>query len=173
MELQLKAQAIPYSYLSPTLEPNADLPYMQSSLVRSVPGLCVQSSKILERAPAAEAAMPNVRFIPLNWWSNRKSQVVTCVKLKQVQQPIGKHAGTASVIRLSKRIIYDTQEAIVSFLSENVDNCVNEFLEEWAKVSKMVVIAREVTQMSKLRSWSDVQLLSFDLQKVEFAYCQV
>ena len=49
----------------------------------------------------------------------------------------------------------------------------DEFLEEWAKVSKMVVIAREVAQMSKLRSWTDVQLLSFDLQKVEFAYSKV
>jgi mediator of RNA polymerase II transcription subunit 14 len=69
-------------------------------------------------------------------------QVVTCVKLKYVQQPMGKRAG-ANIIRPSKRIIYDTTEAVVSFLSEDVDTCVNEFLEEWARVSKMVVIARE------------------------------
>jgi len=69
-------------------------------------------------------------------------EVVTCVKLKYVQQPMGKRAG-ANIIRPSKRIIYDTTEAVVSFLSEDVDTCVNEFLEEWARVSKMVVIARE------------------------------
>ena len=86
--------------------------------------------------------MPNIRVIPLNWWSNRKAQVVTCVKLKYVQEPVGKRAGGA-IIRPSKRIIYDTREAVVSFLSEDVNNCVDEFLEEWAKVSKMVVIARE------------------------------
>jgi mediator of RNA polymerase II transcription subunit 14 len=68
--------------------------------------------------------------------------VVTCVKLKYVQQPMGKRAG-ANIIRPSKRIIYDTTEAVVSFLSEDVDTCVDEFLEEWARVSKMVVIARE------------------------------
>jgi mediator of RNA polymerase II transcription subunit 14 len=56
---------------------------------------------------------------------------------------MGKTAGTSSVIRPSKRIIYDTTEAVVSFLSENVNTCVDEFLEEWARVSKMVVIARE------------------------------
>ena len=67
---------------------------------------------------------------------------MTCVKLKYVQHPMGKRAGT-SIIRPSKRIIYDTTEAVVSFLSENVDTCVDEFLEEWARVSKMVVIARE------------------------------
>lgn len=95
------------------------------------------------------------------------------MKLKYVQQPVGKRAGTSTVIRPSKRIIYDTREAIVSFLSENVDTCVDEFLEEWAKVSKMVVIAREVAQMSKTPSWKDVRLLSFDLQTVEFSYAKV
>ena len=87
--------------------------------------------------------MPNIRVIPLNWWSTKRQQVVMCVKLKYVQQPVGKRAGTSTVIRPSKRIFYDTKEAVVSFLSENVDTCVDEFLEEWAKVSKMVVIARE------------------------------
>jgi mediator of RNA polymerase II transcription subunit 14 len=71
--------------------------------------------------------------------------VVTCVKLKYVQQPLGKTAGTSNIIRPSKRIIYDTTEAVVFFLSEEVDTCVDEFLEEWARVSKMVVIAREGT----------------------------
>lgn len=87
--------------------------------------------------------MPNIRVIPLNWWSEKKAQVVTCVKLKYVQQPMGKRAGTSKVIRPSKRIIYDTTEAVVSFLSEDVNTCVDEFLEEWARVSKVVVIARE------------------------------
>jgi mediator of RNA polymerase II transcription subunit 14 len=83
---------------------------------------------------------------------------------------MGKTASTSAIIRPSKRIIYDTTEAIVSFLSENVDTCVDEFLEEWARVSKMVVIAREVAQMAKDQGWNGVRLLSFDLQTVEFAY---
>ena len=126
------------------------------------------------------------------------AKVVTCVKLKYVQQPMGKRAG-ANIIRPSKRIIYDTTEAVVSFLSEDVDTCVAEFLEEWARVSKMVVIAREggfllfliffdrrqlpmadffwgvdvVGQMAKDKKWNGVRLLSFDLQTVEFAYAEV
>ncbi|KAJ2931245.1 hypothetical protein H1R20_g5853, partial [Candolleomyces eurysporus] len=129
-----------------------------------------QATDILSGAPAAEAAMPNIRVIPLNWWSDENAQVITCVKLKYVQQPLGKRAGSSTIIRPSKRIIYDTTEAVVSFLSENVNTCVDEFLEEWARVSKMVVIAREVAKMSKDKAWSDIQLLSFDLQTVEFAY---
>jgi len=148
----------------------AEVARIQSSLARSIPALCVQSSDILSGAPAAEAAMPNIRVIPLNWWSDSNAQVVTCVKLKYVQQPVGKRAGGGAVIRPSKRIIYDTTEAVVSFLSEDVDKCVDEFLEEWARVSKMVVIAREVAQMATKNHWKDVRLLSFDLQTVEFAY---
>ena len=52
-----------------------ELAQMQSSLAHSVPALCVQSKHILSGAPAAEAAMPNIRVIPLNWWSNEKAQV--------------------------------------------------------------------------------------------------
>lgn len=111
--------------------------------------------------------------MPLNWWSNKKLQVVTSVKLKYVQQPMGKRAGLNSVIRPSKRIIYDSREAIVSFLSDDVDTCLAEFLEEWAKVSKIVVIAREIVEMAKRKSWEDVRLLSFDLQTVEFVYAKV
>jgi len=53
-----------------------------------------------------------------------------------------------------------------------VNTCVDEFLEEWARVSKVVVMAREVAQMAKVRKWDDVRLLSFDLQTAEFAYAE-
>ncbi|KAG1750599.1 mediator complex subunit MED14-domain-containing protein [Suillus paluster] len=176
VERQFKLRGIPYTHVNPTitLPQIPELGHIQSSLARSVPALCVQSSDILSGAPAAEAAMPNIRVIPLNWWSDKKAQVVTCVKLKYVQQPVGKRAAAGSssknIIRPSKRIIYDAAEAVVSFLSEEVDTCVDEFLEEWARVSKMVVIAREVARMAKEKKWRDVRLLSFDLQTVEFAY---
>ncbi|KAI9567227.1 mediator complex subunit MED14-domain-containing protein [Boletus coccyginus] len=176
VEAQFKLRAIPYTHVNPTsaLPQSSALSYTESSLARSIPALCVQSSDILSGAPAAEAAMPNIRVIPLNWWSDKGAQVVTCVKLKYVQQPVGKRAAagrsSSDIIRPSKRIIYDATEAVVSFLSEQVDTCVDEFLEEWARVSKMVVIAREVAQMAKIKRWRDVRLLSFDLQTVEFAY---
>ncbi|KAH9485239.1 Mediator of RNA polymerase II transcription subunit 14 [Psilocybe cubensis] len=174
VERQFKLRGIPFTHVNPATSSSIspELTWIQSSLARSVPALCVQSEHILSGAPAAEAAMPNIRVIPLNWWSSDKAQVVTCVKLKYVQQPIGKKASGSAVIRPSKRIIYDTTEAVVSFLSENVNTCVDEFLEEWAKVSKMVVIAREVAQMSSHAKWRDVRLLSFDLQTVEFAYAE-
>ncbi|KAF8532543.1 mediator complex subunit MED14-domain-containing protein [Gautieria morchelliformis] len=174
VEQQLKSRGIPYTHVSPSASPEFlhEIPRgIHSSLASSVPVLCVQSKDILSGVPAAEAAMPNIRVVPINWWSERKCQVVTCVKLKYVQPPVGKTAGMGStVIRPSKSVIYDTREAIVSFLSEDVNTCVDEFLDEWARVSTIVVIAREVSQMAKAKHWDDVRLLSFDLQTVEFTY---
>ncbi|KAH6914203.1 mediator complex subunit MED14-domain-containing protein [Coprinopsis sp. MPI-PUGE-AT-0042] len=172
VESQFKSRGIMVTEVSTTLNGSItpEMARTQSSLSRSVPALCVAARSILSGKPAGEAAMPNIRVIPLNWWSDEKAQVVTCVKLKYVQQPLGKRAGSSSVIRPSKRIIYDTKEAVVSFLSEDVEHCVDEFLEEWARVSKMVVIAREIARMSKENGRKEVLLLSFDLQTVEFAY---
>ncbi|KAF8590904.1 MED14-domain-containing protein [Ramaria rubella] len=174
VEQQLKSRGIPYTHVTPSAGPECShtLPRgIHSTLASSVPVLCVQSKDILSGVPAAEAAMPNIRVVPINWWSERKCQVVTCVKLKYVQPPVGKTAGMSStVIRPSKSVIYDTREAIVSFLSEDVNTCVDEFLDEWARVSTIVVIAREVSQMAKAKLWDDVRLLSFDLQTVEFTY---
>jgi len=78
VELQFKLRGIPYDRVnlanSTPLTP--ELAHIQSSLARSVPSLCVQSTDILSGAPAAEAAMPNIRVIPLNWWSEKASQVL-------------------------------------------------------------------------------------------------
>ena len=90
--------------------------------------------------------------------------------------------------------MYDAHEAVVCFLSDEVDGCMDEFKEEWESVSKIVVIAREgtsflfgfslcsdgcadvggvVVNMAKAKQWEDVRLLSFDLQTVEFTYASV
>jgi mediator of RNA polymerase II transcription subunit 14 len=174
VERQLKLRGIPFTHVNPWegTQLTTELSHIQSSLARSVPALCVQSEHILSGAPAAEAAMPNIRVIPLNWWCAKKAQVVTCVKLKYVQRPVGKSTGNSNIIRPSTSIIYDTTEAVVCFLSDNVDTCVNEFLEEWARVSKIVVIAREVSQMAQAKDSNDIKLLSFDLQTVQFAYAK-
>jgi mediator of RNA polymerase II transcription subunit 14 len=128
--------------------------HIRTGIGRSVPALCVRAADILSGAAAADAAEANVRIVPLHWWDagneqedlygdEERVEVVTSVKLKYVQPPLAASGNNGSVVRVSKRIIYDTAQAVVSFLSEDVKLCVDEFLEEWAKVSKMVVIARE------------------------------
>jgi mediator of RNA polymerase II transcription subunit 14 len=79
VEQQFKLRGIQYKHVNPTsgVPVTSDLSHIQSSLARSVPALCVQASHILSGAPAAEAAMSNIRVIPLNWWSEKKAQVGT------------------------------------------------------------------------------------------------
>lgn len=157
VEKQFKDRGIPYTHVFPPAGSSSPLPSMlsnaHSSLSAAIPALCVQSSDILAGSQGYEAAMPNIRVIPLAWWSasaaragEKPPQVVTCVKLKYVQQPVGRRAGTdpgKGVIRPSKRIVYDANEAVVCFLSDQVEGCVDMFLKEWTSVSKIVVIARE------------------------------
>ena len=61
-----------------------ELGAVQSSLARTIPALCVQSADIFSSVSAAEAAIPNIRVILLNWWSDGDAMVVTRVKLKYV-----------------------------------------------------------------------------------------
>lgn len=123
---------------------------LQSTLSHAIPALLIQSSDVLRDSAARDAAMPNIRVVPLAWWAAgakaKGPKVVTCVKLRHVQQLVGRRIATASsqgVLRPSRRIVYDAQEALVCFLSDEVEGCVDEFKEEWESVSKIVVIARE------------------------------
>ena len=78
VEQQLKSRGIPYTNVSPSVSPELtrDVPRgIHSPLASSVPILCVQSKDILSGVPAAEAAMPNIRVVPINWWAERKCQV--------------------------------------------------------------------------------------------------
>lgn len=77
VERQFKLRGIPYVHVTPLLQSPTlpDLGYINSSLAIAMPGLCVQAADILSGAPAAEAAMPNIRVIAVNWWSQKKPQV--------------------------------------------------------------------------------------------------
>jgi mediator of RNA polymerase II transcription subunit 14 len=163
VEKQLKRLNIPYSHVhtpSPsalaapvnavgTSHPSTLGPY-HSPLSHAIPALLIHSSDVLSDSAARDAAMPNIRVLPLAWWApgaNAKGpKVVTCVKLRHVQQLVGRRVATASssrgVLRPSRRIVYDAHEAVVCFLSDEVDGCMDEFREEWESVSKIVVIAR-------------------------------
>ncbi len=128
---------------------------LHSTLSHAIPALLIQSSDVLRDSAARDAAMPNIRVVPLAWWTAgakaKGPKVVTCVKLRHVQQLVGRRIATASsqgVLRPSRRIVYDAHEALVCFLSDEVEGCMDEFKEEWESVSKIVVIAREGTSAS-------------------------
>ncbi|CAG7850975.1 SubName: Full=Related to RNA polymerase II mediator complex protein pmc1 {ECO:0000313/EMBL:CCA73688.1} [Serendipita indica DSM 11827] len=150
---------------------------LRSPLEPHLPILSVRATDMLAGASAAEAAMPNIRIEPTEWWSlDNECMVHTSVQLKYVQ-PLEGAKGNAStndgkLIRPSENISYDTKTSVITFLSKRVGDCVDEFLKEWARVSKVVIIARQISLMPDRKGWKDVRILSFDLQTVEFAYYQ-
>lgn len=124
----------------------------RSPLEEHLPVLCVQTKDILAGAAAAEAAMPNVRIEPTEWWSlERVCGVQTKVRLKYVQpldaarqkSQIVDDTGKRDLIKVSENITYDARTSVVTFLSRRVEECVDEFLKEWERVSRVVVIARQ------------------------------
>ncbi|KAI9510089.1 mediator complex subunit MED14-domain-containing protein [Russula earlei] len=165
VENQLKRLNIRFWHVYPP-SPTAAVAAVNALGAASPSSLLIQSSDVLRDSAARDAAMPNIRVVPLAWWAPgakvKGPKVITCVKLRHVQQLVGRRIATASssqgVLRPSRRIVYDAHEALVCFLSNEVDGCMDEFKEEWESVSKIV------------KQWEDVRLLSFDLQTVEFTY---
>ena len=68
------------------------------------------------------------------------------VKWRHMQKLVGRRVATSlspcGVLQTSGFIVYDVYEAVVCFLSDEVDECMDEFREVWENVSKIVVIAR-------------------------------
>jgi mediator of RNA polymerase II transcription subunit 14 len=174
IEHQLKTRSIPYVHVRPKrllpIPPHihangptkpvlrnglgAPISTYKSPFMPYLPILCVQSSDLLAGAAAAEAAMPNIRIEPTEWWTlDKECMVNTSVQLKYVQ-PLdggggrtgasrGRNGEDGTMITPSENISYDPRTSVVTFLSRKVGDCVDEFLTEWARVSKVVVIARQ------------------------------
>lgn len=76
-------------------------------------------------------------------------------------------------LRANSLVSYDPKTSIVSFLSSDVDVAIDELRGEWDRVQKTLAIARHVSNMTRLKGYEDVRLLSFNLLTIEFTYQSV
>lgn len=76
-------------------------------------------------------------------------------------------------LRPNSLVSYDPKTSIVSFLSSDVDVAIDELQGEWDRVQKTLAIARHVSNMTRLKGYEDVRLLSFNLLAIEFTYQSV
>jgi mediator of RNA polymerase II transcription subunit 14 len=76
-------------------------------------------------------------------------------------------------LRAHSLVSYDPKTSIVSFLSSHVDVAIDELRGEWDRVQKTLAIARHVSNMTRLKGYEDVRLLSFNLLTIEFTYQSV
>ncbi|WWD22838.1 hypothetical protein CI109_107332 [Kwoniella shandongensis] len=187
VEQQLKDRSIPYTQqYPPTSGPGA--PRSTSPLAGMVPTICVEVGDLLRGGvkgggggAALEVAMPRVCLQIEGWWKGGGCEVVTIVQLRHqpsMTSETGANAGLADERETdcesarAEGITFDPASSIVKFRAKDISRCVPSFLEQWERLSKVIVVAGEVNRLSKLDAFKDVKMLSFDLRKATLSYAK-
>lgn len=177
IEQQLKSRGISYVSIFPKILPR-DPESMEVYRNRAVPVIRVSAQDMWPspNARGPEVSMANIKISVMNWWTSHRAKVVTEVKLRS-PPPLASNSSrhrpsTVSGPGLSpdSLVSYDPKSSVLSFVSGEADNAIDEFLSEWDRVEKTLAIARHVAEMSRQKEYEDVQLLSFNLLAIEFTY---
>ncbi|CAK9786479.1 hypothetical protein CC85DRAFT_270293 [Cutaneotrichosporon oleaginosum] len=172
VEQQLKDRGIPYTAQFPD-EDDFAVPRSRSALAGMVPNLCVNASHLFKDGRAAEVASPKVFLVIKNWWSGSQCNVETIVRLRH--QPSLDSQPAAPVARASdagraEGITFDQNTLTVRFHAPSIARCVPDFLEQWERLSKVIVVAGEVNRLNKQEEFRDIRMLSFDLCTASVQY---
>ncbi|KAG8891415.1 mediator complex subunit, partial [Tulasnella sp. 403] len=183
IEQQLKTRKIPYSSVFTNAAEgeaaeheavNASSLTPFCATAQSVPKICIRIGDLVRSEAVTNVAYENVKIKVVDWWSERPCRVITSVRLRDIQPvsdlSLGSGSGRGQILDASRNITYDPVTSIVSFISYDVNTCVEEFLGEWERVQRAAGIVREVGHTRRKRRWSDIQILSFNLQRVELVY---
>nr|XP_019048596.1 hypothetical protein I302_02368 [Kwoniella bestiolae CBS 10118]OCF27526.1 hypothetical protein I302_02368 [Kwoniella bestiolae CBS 10118] len=171
IEQQLKERNIPFTaQYPPTTGPGA--PRSSSALAGLVPTICVDVRDLLrdgKTGAAADVAMPKVGMQIENWWKGGRCEVTTIVQLRQ-QSSMSQASSSNGSQPHSEDISFDPSSSIVKFRAKDIERCVPAFLEQWERLSKVIVVAGEVNRLNKLAEFKDIKMLSFDLRTATLSY---
>ncbi|KAK4683698.1 mediator of RNA polymerase II transcription subunit 14, partial [Tremellales sp. Uapishka_1] len=175
VEQQLKDRSIPYTQQYPP-STGSGAPRSLSAVAGMIPTLSVDTKDLLQDPRATEVAMPKVFMQIRDWWKGGKCQVVTVVQLRH--RPSLSSAGTSPNIEKAisntkakaDGITFDQENSIVRFNAEDISRCVPGFLEQWERLSKVIVVAGDVNRLNKLAEFKDLKVLSFDLRTATLSY---
>lgn len=146
VEQQFKDRGIPYTLVFPPASSEAATAAKRSEVTHLIPSFCVNAKDLLKDGRAVDVAMPNVAMQIRGWWKSGPCQVVTSVKLRH-QPPLRTTAGTPAAggpsTLQSTNISFDPTTSVVSFLSDDLERCLVTFLEQWERLSKVIVVAGE------------------------------
>lgn len=186
VEQQLKDRGIPYTTQFPD-ESDFTVPRSRSALAGMVPNICVNASHLFKDGRAAEVASPKVFLVIKNWWSGAPCSVETIVRLRHQPSlndtPAAPVApATASPSGRAEGITFDQHTLTVRFHAPSIERCVPDFLEQWERLSKVIVVAGEgkltcthieltsVNRLNKQEEFRDIRMLSFDLCTASVQY---
>lgn len=185
VEQQLKDRGIPYTTQFPD-EADFAVPRSRSALAGMVPILCVNASHLFKDGRAAEVASPKVFLVIKDWWTGTQCSVETIVRLRHqpsLDAPAAPAAPvTASAAGRAEGITFDQNTLTVRFHAPSIARCVPDFLEQWERLSKVIVVAGEgeplpateklttVNRLNKQAEFRDIRMLSFDLCTASVQY---
>ncbi|WVR03276.1 hypothetical protein IAU60_000267 [Kwoniella sp. DSM 27419] len=181
IEQQLQDRMIPFTaQYPPDAGPGA--PRSKSPLAGMIPTLCVDVRDLLKDGKnggaAIEVALPRVGMQIEGWWTGGRCEVTTIVQLRPQSSmsqasPGARADGVASSETIqSDGISFDPATSVVTFRAREIERCVPAFLEQWERLSKVIVVAGEVNRLNKLDAFSDVRMLSFDLRTATLSYAE-
>ncbi|CDZ98251.1 Thyroid hormone receptor-associated coactivator complex component (TRAP170) [Phaffia rhodozyma] len=172
VESQLKARHVPYDLASrpshasslPSRKGKRRADEKSGSSDSVIPIIVVQASDLLRsNLSSAEVAMPNVSFQVSNWWKDEKTQIITSFKLRH---RLGLPQDTQTKLHSLGTVFIDPISSVVNIVTEDIDRCVDSFIEEFSMIGKLAAIANEV----KLLNMPDLQMTHFDLHTARFVY---
>nr|XP_019014394.1 uncharacterized protein I206_00476 [Kwoniella pini CBS 10737]OCF53175.1 hypothetical protein I206_00476 [Kwoniella pini CBS 10737] len=178
IENQLKERNIPFTaQYPPTTQSGPNVTRSSSALAGMIPTICVDVRDLLRngtRGAAVDVAMPKVGMQIENWWTGGKCEVSTIVRLRQQSSMTQTSTNGLSDINTpqahSEDISFDPTSSIVKFRAKEIERCVPAFLEQWERLSKVIVVAGEVNRLNKYAEFSDIKMLSFDLRTATLSY---
>jgi mediator of RNA polymerase II transcription subunit 14 len=134
-----------------------------------VPAIYVNAKDLLKADQAGEVAMPRVIIQIRDWWKGGKCAVsfffptwlssswtkaLTIVQLRHkpalATDKEGEQRATSSESG-GEGITFDKATSCVRFTAEDIGRCVPAFLEQWERLSKVIVIAGEGDSSPSLR----------------------
>ncbi|WWC85678.1 uncharacterized protein L201_000544 [Kwoniella dendrophila CBS 6074] len=175
IEQQLRDRNIPFTAQYPPLSgPGA--PRSSSALAGMIPTICVDVGDLLrdgKTGAAADVAMPKVGMQIEGWWKGARCEVTTIVQLRHQSSMAQTPADISASDGLqahSEDISFDPSSSVVKFKAKDIERCVPAFLEQWERLSKVIVVAGEVNRINKLAEFKDIKMLAFDLRTATLSY---
>lgn len=173
VEQQLKDRGIPYTIHFPD---DSDFPTARSrsALAGMVPYLCANASDLFKDGRSAEVASPKVFLVINDWWKGAKCSVETIVRLRH--RPSVTSTTDDEDMAMGTRpdgIKFDPATSTVRFRAPKISHCLPDFLEQWERLSKVIVVAAEVSSLNKIEQFHDIRLISFDLCTATLQYAPV
>jgi mediator of RNA polymerase II transcription subunit 14 len=149
VEQQLKDRSIPYSLKYPPATgetAEAGAAKSTSAVAGMIPTIEVDVHDLLRDRRASDVANPKVLIQLKDWWNGGKCKVSTVVQLRHkpaLSSSGGTPNGSSGPTVKDEGISFDQASSTVRFSADDISRCVPAFLEQWERLSKVIVVAGE------------------------------